>query len=98
MDCRVGCGACCIAPSISSALPGMPRGKPAGVRCVHLTWDNRCELFGKPERPEVCVRLRPCEEMCGCSAREAFVRLASLERATTPTRKEDMLREQSPYV
>ncbi|MDW3636530.1 YkgJ family cysteine cluster protein, partial [Vibrio sp. Vb0667] len=24
MDCRLGCGACCIAPSISSPIPGMP--------------------------------------------------------------------------
>ncbi|MCR3872443.1 YkgJ family cysteine cluster protein, partial [Pseudomonas aeruginosa] len=28
MQCRAGCGACCIAPSISSPLPGMPAGKP----------------------------------------------------------------------
>ncbi|MEO6656902.1 MAG: YkgJ family cysteine cluster protein, partial [Arenimonas sp.] len=24
MSCRPGCGACCIAPSISSLIPGMP--------------------------------------------------------------------------
>src|SRR5687767_14313051 len=46
LACRVGCGACCIAPSISSPIPGMPQGKPAGVRCVQLTEDNRCRLFG----------------------------------------------------
>ena len=40
--CRPGCGACCIAPSITSAIPGMPLGKPAGVRCVQLDDDNRC--------------------------------------------------------
>ena len=84
MNCRVGCGACCIAPSISSQLPGMPNGKPAGVRCIHLTSDNRCALFGKPERPEVCVRLRPSEEMCGHSAQEALVYLTFLERVTAP--------------
>src|SRR5438309_1003388 len=56
--------------------------KPAGVRCIHLTWDNRCKLFGKPERPDVCIRLRPSEDMCGHSAREAFIFLSSLERAT----------------
>jgi Fe-S-cluster containining protein len=27
INCRLGCGACCIAPSISSAIPGMPKGK-----------------------------------------------------------------------
>ena len=84
MDCRIGCGACCIAPSISSPIPGMPHGKPAGVRCVQLTDDNRCRLFGLPERPAVCVRLRPNLEMCGQSAEEALVYLAALEIATRP--------------
>ncbi|MEZ4830770.1 MAG: YkgJ family cysteine cluster protein [Caldilineaceae bacterium] len=55
MECRIGCGACCIAPSISSPIPGMPNGKPAGVRCIQLTDDNRCKLFGLPERPVVCA-------------------------------------------
>lgn len=82
MECRVGCGACCIAESISSPIPGMPNGKPAGVRCVQLTDDNRCMLFGKPERPAVCANLRPNEEMCGRSAKEAYQRLAQLERMT----------------
>ena len=82
MNCRVGCGACCIAPSISSPLPDMPDGKPAGVRCIHLTWNNRCKLFGKPERPSVCTHLQPSEEMCGHTTRQAFIFLSSLERAT----------------
>jgi uncharacterized protein len=90
MDCRVGCGACCIAPSISSPIPGMPNGKPAGVRCVQLTEDNRCRLFGKPERPEVCNRLQASEEMCGRTAQEAFVYLTFLERETTPSKKSDL--------
>ncbi|MFO7170836.1 MAG: YkgJ family cysteine cluster protein [Chloroflexota bacterium] len=84
MSCRVGCGACCIAPSISSPIPGMPNGKPAGVRCVQLTADNRCRLFGRPERPAVCVSLRPSPEMCGTTSEEALVRLTFLERATAP--------------
>ena len=87
MECRVGCGACCVAPSISSAIPGMPDGKPAGVRCVQLTNDDRCQLFGKPDRPEVCKRLRPSEEMCRRSAQEAFVYLTLLERMTSPVAK-----------
>ena len=62
----------------------MPEGKPAGVRCVQLSADNRCLLFGLPERPAICVRLRPEEEMCGTTAEEALVRLAFLERATAP--------------
>lgn len=82
--CRVGCGACCIAPSISSSIPGMPNGKPAGVRCVQLTSDNRCKLFGRPERPAVCVGLRPSAEMCGESSAQAYAGLIALELATRP--------------
>ncbi len=84
MSCRGGCGACCIAPSISSPIPEMPNGKPAGVRCVQLTADNRCKLFGKPDRPAFCTRLRPSGEMCGGSAEEAMAMLAELERLTKP--------------
>lgn len=86
MNCRIGCAACCIAPSISSPIPGMPRGKEAGVRCVQLTEDNRCALFGAARRPAVCASLRPSEEMCGSTTREAMERLAFLERATGPHR------------
>jgi Fe-S-cluster containining protein len=84
MDCRPGCGACCIAPSISSPIPGMPGGKPAGVRCVQLDDDLRCRLFGRPERPAVCNRLRPEIEMCGTRREEALVYLTVLERITAP--------------
>jgi uncharacterized protein len=85
MNCRVGCGACCIALSISSPIPGMPEGKPAGVRCVQLTQDNLCLLFGHPDRPEVCTRLRPLPEMCGETTEEALAYLNALERATAPS-------------
>ncbi len=84
MECRVGCGACCIALSISSPIPGLPKGKPAGVRCVQLTADNRCRLYGRPERPAVCVNLRPHREMCGQSREEALAYLDALEQATRP--------------
>lgn len=84
MECRSGCGACCIAPSISSPIPGMPEGKPAGTRCVQLADDNRCMLYGRPERPEVCKSLQPDAEMCGGSADEAMVYLRSLEDLTKP--------------
>jgi hypothetical protein len=87
MDCRIGCGACCVAPSISTPLPGMPGGKPAGVRCPHLTSEHRCALFGLPERPTVCASLRPSPEMCGCDARAAYSGLIRLERATSISAK-----------
>jgi hypothetical protein len=84
MDCRPNCGACCIAPSISSPIPGMPLGKPAGVRCVQLLPDLRCALFGRPGRPAVCVSLRPTDEMCGANRGDAFAHLTGLEFATRP--------------
>jgi hypothetical protein len=64
----------------------MPEGKPAGARCVQLTDDNRCRLFGQPERPAVCVNLRPMKEMCGETAEEALIYLVFLEQATAPER------------
>lgn len=82
MDCRAACGACCIAPSISSPIPGMPDGKPAGVRCVQLDARNACRIFGRPDRPAVCRQLRPEPSMCGSSAADALRRLTELERAT----------------
>ena len=80
--CRPGCGACCIAPSISSPIPGMPGGKAAGVRCVQLSSDNRCRLFADPRRPVVCSSLRPSVQMCGNTAAYALAWLAQLESAT----------------
>lgn len=84
MKCRAGCGACCIAPSICSSIPGMPNGKPPGIRCIQLTEDNRCMLFGKPERPSFCIGLKPSEEMCGSDYEHAYSYLTVLERATKP--------------
>jgi len=83
LACRVGCGACCIAPSISSSIPGMPHGKPAGVRCIQLDDANGCKLFGKPERPQVCRSLKPGLAMCGTNRHEALTILAALEQATS---------------
>ncbi|MBX3724348.1 MAG: YkgJ family cysteine cluster protein [Xanthomonadales bacterium] len=82
MDCRPHCAACCIAPSISSPIPGMPDGKPAGVACVQLTVDLRCALFDRPERPAVCRSLRPEPAMCGADRDHALAWLGRLEQAT----------------
>ena len=62
----------------------MPYGKPAGMRCVQLTDDDLCKLFGMPERPAVCASLRPTAEMCGASAAEAMAYLNNLELRTRP--------------
>lgn len=84
MDCRAGCAACCIYVSISSPIPGMPKGKPFGERCVQLADDNKCRIFGRPERPKVCLSLKPSPDMCGESAEHANEYLSRLEAATKP--------------
>ena len=84
MDCRPGCGACCIAPSISTPIPGMPHGKPAGIPCVQLRDDYSCALFGQPSRPAVCRGLRPTPSMCGDDRASAMAHLGELERLTRP--------------
>lgn len=82
--CRPGCAACCTAPSISSPLPGLPLGKPAGMACPQLDAELRCRLFGQPERPAVCSSLAPGPEMCGETREQAMAWLTRLERATQP--------------
>ncbi len=81
-ECRAGCGACCIAPSISSAIPGMPDGKPAGVRCAQLDEQNLCRLFGDPRRPAVCERFQFDAAVCGRQRDEAMFTLRWLEEHT----------------
>ncbi|CAN7189348.1 MULTISPECIES: YkgJ family cysteine cluster protein [unclassified Acidovorax] len=85
MQCRSGCGACCTAPSISSPIPGMPQGKPAGVRCIQLGDDARCLIFGHPARPAVCSGLQPSAEMCADSTPAAMAFLTRLEDLTRPS-------------
>lgn len=76
------CGACCIAPSISSL------DKPAGIRCPHLTSGHTCSIFGAASRPDVCSSYPPGEE-CGNSFTEAMEILTRLETLTSPARGED---------
>lgn len=78
LACRPGCGACCIAPSISSL------NKPAGVPCRHLAADLRCSIFSQPERPGCCGGLQPSFEMCGLSREHALKWLGELETLTHP--------------
>jgi Fe-S-cluster containining protein len=82
--CRPGCAACCIAPSISSPLPGLPGGKPAGLACPCLTPEGLCSIYDRPERPAVCASLRAEPAMCGASREEALAILAEMERLTAP--------------
>ncbi|MBV7297523.1 YkgJ family cysteine cluster protein [Enterovibrio paralichthyis] len=82
MSCRLGCGACCIAPSISSPIPGMPNGKPAGVRCIQLNDENLCKIFGQPGRPAVCSQFKADRDICGSTNQYAIDVLTELEALT----------------
>jgi len=82
MECREKCGACCIAPSISSTIPGMPGGKPAGVPCIHLTEEFACAIFDCPERPHVCRQFLAENLICGRNRQDALQILRSLEENT----------------
>ncbi len=86
MECRSGCGACCIAPSINTPYAGMPNGKPAGVRCIHLMADYRCALFGKPERPKACGQFQAEPDYCGADRTEALRILTDLEEWSSPVK------------
>jgi len=74
------CGACCIAPSISSSIPGMDGGKPAGIRCIHLTSEKKCGIYNI--RPDVCRNFTPTRELCGNNFTEAYNNLSKLEEMT----------------
>ena len=82
MECRPNCGACCIYPSISSSIPGMPNGKPAGVRCIQLDDDLSCKIFNSPERPKVCSGFKAEKLICGNSFDEAKSIISELEGIT----------------
>ncbi|MCU4175436.1 YkgJ family cysteine cluster protein [Carboxylicivirga sp. N1Y90] len=79
MECRENCGACCIVPSISSAIPGLPNGKVAGERCIHLQDDYCCAIFTHPERPLVCAGFKAEKLFCGSKQSDAFKILSDLE-------------------
>lgn len=78
MDCREHCGACCIAPSISSL------DKPANSRCQYLADDYQCTIFNQPNRPKACKNFAAEIEFCGQSRDEALKILTLLEESTLP--------------
>lgn len=82
MQCREGCAACCIALSISEAMPGLPDGKPAGMACPHLDEALKCSLFGRPERPRTCIGFQAEREFCGDNREQALEILNQLEEET----------------
>ena len=82
------CGAAalltCISASISTAIPGMPSGKPAGIRCIQLDEANLCKIFGQSSRPDVCLKFKASEEFCGDSNEFALQRITKLEEESRP--------------
>ena len=72
MECRENCGACCIVTSISSPIPGMPEGKPAGVKCIHLLDDYKCAIYTNSGKPKVCTDFKAEPEFCGSDREEAM--------------------------
>jgi uncharacterized protein len=80
MECRENCGACCIALSISTKIPGMDEGKPAGIRCIHLLEDYKCAIYTYPEKPKVCTDFKAEPDFCGNDREEAMTILFSLSR------------------
>jgi hypothetical protein len=47
-----------------------------------LDAEHKCALFGKPERPAICVSFRAEAEMCGTSREQALDMLSRLEALT----------------
>lgn len=84
MDCRMGCGACCIAASFTQPFYGMPEGKKSGVRCVHLDDAHLCKIFTDPRRPKACANFQAEPSVCGESFDEAYANLITLEQLTSP--------------
>jgi len=82
MVCRSDCGACCIAPSITTPMPGMPQGKAAGQKCLHLDDKFLCRLWGTTERPAFCDQFKAELAYCGSHRDEAMAILTALEHQT----------------
>ena len=63
-------------------MPGMPEGKLAGMRCIHLDDRNLCRLYGRPERPAFCRGWQPDPAVCGDNFQDAMTNIAILEMST----------------
>lgn len=63
----------------------MPAGKPAGVRCIHLTADLFCGLWGHPDRPKACGDFQAEPDFCGHDRSSALRLLEAIEINTLPS-------------
>ena len=82
MNCRKGCGACCIYISITSPLPNHPNGKKAGEYCLNLSKEFTCSLWNKPNLPEICRNFQADVELCGLNSEEAKINIIKWEELT----------------
>ena len=80
MDCRLGCGACCIFIDISSSIPNHPNGKPSGVRCKNMNEHNVCNIHNSDEYPQVCKNYKADIVFCGDSFEESKKILIELNK------------------
>ena len=62
-------------------MPGLPDGKPAGVRCPHLDASFACLLWQDPRRPDVCAEFKPEPLFCGNTRSEALDILTLIEES-----------------
>jgi hypothetical protein len=58
----------------------MPGGKPAGVKCIHLLDDFRCDIYDDPGKPKVCDDFKAEPEFCGYDQEDALRILYSLSK------------------
>lgn len=77
INCRIGCGACCIIPMIPIPYKNHPNGKNSFERCKNLNEKNECMIYD--ERPEPCRRFKPKRSTCGKTNEEAFEILSAIE-------------------
>ena len=87
-ECRAGCAACCTVISISSPLPGMPNGKPAGVRCVNLDDSNNCTIHNSAQYPSICRSFPADIAMCGITNEHANKYIEEMEKFTQPLKND----------
>lgn len=58
----------------------MPDGKPAGVKCIHLLDDYKCDIYTYPDKPKVCDDFKAEPQFCGLDREEAMRILSSLSK------------------
>jgi hypothetical protein len=83
MECRPHCGACCIAASLNRPYFGMPNGKPAGQKCIHLDPEQwSCKIWGSENFPSACKNFKAEMDVCGNNRTEALELITWLEEQT----------------